>query len=77
MKPLPVHIEWTDAAHHAAGEWVDPDDLDPRCPVVTVGLLIARRRGHHVVAHSVQPDGQCTGVFSIPNSAIKRVRVLT
>ena len=76
MKPLPVHIEWHDAAHIGPGEWVDPDGIAPRTRVVTVGLLIARRHGYHVIAASVQENGDCTGVFAIPNSGIDRVRVL-
>ena len=77
MKPLPVLIEWRDAAHHGPGEWLDPDDVDPRARVVTVALLLARRKGYHLCAHSVQENGECAGTFSIPNTAIRRVTVLT
>ena len=75
MKPRPVRITWNDAAHNGAGSWIDAADVDPRCRVVTVGVLLARRRGHHIVAQSVQGD-QATGVFTIPDAAIVRVEAL-
>ena len=75
MKPRPVRIHWADAAHVGAGSWINVADLDPRCPVVTVGLLVAKRRRHHILAQSLQ-DGQATGVFTIPDAAIRSVERL-
>ena len=75
MKAHPVRITWNDAAHVGAGSWVDTADIDPRCRVVTVGVLIAHARGHHILAQSVQGE-QATGVFTIPDEAIVRLQRL-
>lgn len=71
-----VHIEWSDAHHIAAGEWVDPDGLVPGVRVVTVGFLLSRKGGHYTVAQSVDESGNCTGVFSIPHTNVKRYTVI-
>ena len=71
-----VHIEWVDAHHHSPGEWVDPADVEPGVRVITVGLLLSARRKHYTVAQSVDDSGNCTGVFSIPRSAVHRFTVL-
>ena len=75
MIPYACSIVWHDAAHHGPGEWVDVRDLDPRCWVVTVGMLIAKRRGYHIVAQSVEGP-HYAGVFSIPDAAIRSVHRL-
>ena len=75
MKPYPVRITWRDAAHVGPGEWVDASALDPRCKVVTVGMLLAHRHGHHIVAQSAQGPHH-SGVFTIPDAAIVRLRRL-
>lgn len=73
MKPgCTVRITWRDAAHVGPGEWIDCAGLDPRCRVVTVGILVAKRAGHHIVAQSAQGSHHA-GVFTIPDAAIVRV----
>ena len=71
-----VRITWADAAHHGPGEWVDPADVAPGVSVSTVGFLLSRRHGHYLLAQSVDDDGNATGVFSIPHSAVKRYAVI-
>tara|TARA_R110000868_G_scaffold378977_1_gene644627 strand:- start:230 stop:400 length:171 start_codon:yes stop_codon:yes gene_type:complete len=39
--------------------------------VITIGILVAKRAGHHIVAQSVQGPHH-TGVFTIPDDAIVR-----
>ncbi len=67
-----VHIEWTDAHHHAPGEWTAPSDVVPGVRVITVGLLLSKRSGHYTLAQSIDESGNATGVFSIPRSAVRR-----
>jgi hypothetical protein len=70
VKRRPVWIRWHDAAHVAPGEWVD-NLADTGVTVHTVGVLIGKTKTHLVIAHSVDSSGNCTGVFSIPRTAVE------
>lgn len=70
MKRRPVWIRWHDAAHVAPGEWLETL-ADTGVTVHTVGILVRKTKHHLVVAHSVDSSGNCTGVFSIPRTAVE------
>jgi len=72
-----VRIVWHDAWHVSAGEWFDPDVLDPvPCECITVGLLIRESPDAVLIAHTVQEDGDCTGGFVIPRANIVSMETL-
>ena len=71
-----VHIEWSDAHHIGAGEWVDPDELRPGVAIITVGFLLTDKHKHYTVAASIDEAGHATGVFAVPKSAVKRYTIL-
>ena len=70
-----VEVTWSDAAHHAPGEWLEPP-VDPTATVSTVGYLLDETKTHLVVAQS-RMDDTFTGVFSIPRTASRRVKRLS
>ena len=72
-----VRIEWHDAYHVNAGQWFDPDALDPEpCNCITVGLLIRESSDAVMVAHTVQENGDCTGGFVVPKANIVSLETL-
>jgi hypothetical protein len=72
-----VRIVWNDAYHVNAGEWFDPDDIDPTpCECVTVGLLIRESSDAVMIAHTVQESGDVTGGFVIPRANIVSLETL-
>ena len=71
-----LHVRWRDAHHLGAGEWVNVDDATIGVQVVTVGLLVRETRHYLVLAASVTSEGDCTGVFAVPRSAVIESRVL-
>ena len=69
MKRRPVWIRWHDACHVAPAEWVETLG-DTAVTVHTVEILVRKTKDHLVDAHSVDSSGNCTGVFSIPRTAV-------
>ena len=61
-----VRVEWLDAAHVGAGDWVDARAPHTGTQVVTVGFVLRRTRRWLVLAQSLGPDNTATGVFVIP-----------
>jgi len=77
MKPRPVAVMWADQCHVSPGDWVPVADAvtATACPVLTVGILLAKTPDVLVLAQSVS-DGNATGVFVIQRNAVKKVRKL-
>lgn len=69
-----VEVMWSDAAHHLCGDWHD-GNVDPRAYVKSVGYLLNETKTHLVLAQSTL-EGSYTGVFSIPKSAVLKVKHL-
>ena len=77
VKARPVAIIWSDAAHIGAGQWLETPLGDTSIEITTVGLLVRKTKTHLVIAHSLDEDGNVTGVFSIPRSAVRKVHPLS
>ena len=69
-----VEVVWSDAAHHAPGEWTTIP-TDPSATVRTVGYLLDKTKTHLTLAQS-KSDDYFTGVFTIPRTAVRKVTVL-
>lgn len=71
-----IEIVWSDAAHHAPGDWIEQLPTDFTVTVTTVGWHVATTDTHLVVAQSIDSSGNLTGVFSIVKTNILSKRRL-
>ena len=72
-------IRWIDSHSPGAQIWLDPDEIPHTLmPITTAGFIIHENRKSITVASTITdgPDGQVSGVISIPKVAItKRTKV--
>jgi len=76
MKYKAARIRWADAAHIGPGEWIAAVPDDTIVTITSVGFVLDKNKHAIVIAQSFDPDGNLTGVFSIPRQNILKVTYL-
>lgn len=73
-----VYIEWEDSCGDDSGRWRDLDYIkkDTPVPIKSVGWLVAENKNSKTIVPHLSGLEHGQGNMTIPNSAIKKFRVL-
>lgn len=75
-----VKIVWDDAHDYASGKWVDKKEAQGKAAigvkVTTVGLLLKEGKKYYTIAHTVTQENDVRGVFNIPRSTVRSIKIL-
>lgn len=67
-----VEILWDDAADLQIEGWTSSDNIDTKHQIaITVGFLVKETEEHVVVAHTIDNNGEVTGLMQIPKGMIQ------